>query len=314
MKFYVAVTDTHWYEFLSLREYDNVNFWQPGGNTNFRILSPGEPFLFKLKRTDFIGGVGFFSSSALLPISFAWDLFGLKNGSESFEDFVSTITRLRSPYNTMAENPDIGCIVLTNPVFFQESDWISIPSNFSRNIVQGKSYNTDESFGEKLWDDVQKVLHNYDFYQHSEGTKSQLILEPSAAGQYGKSILTKVRLGQDAFRLMVTDAYFRKCAITGEKTLPVLESAHIKPYSKSGPHFISNALLLRSDLHKLLDRGYITITEEYRVEVSRRIKQEYENGKEYLKLHGLKLSTLPIRESDKPSKEFILWHNTKIFK
>ena len=73
--------------------------------------------------------------------------------------------------------------------------------------------------------------------------KSQLILEDTESPMYGKSILTKVRLGQGAFRVLVTDAYNRKCAISGEKTLPVLEAAHIKPYSESGSHFISNALI-----------------------------------------------------------------------
>ena len=50
-----------------------------------------------------------------------------------------------------------------------------------------------------------------------------------------------------------------RCAISGEKTLPTLETAHIKPYAESGPHAISNGLLLRSDLHKLFDSGYLIL-------------------------------------------------------
>jgi putative restriction endonuclease len=80
------------------------------------------------------------------------------------------------------------------------------------------------------------------------------------------------RLGQGAFRVLVTDAYQRRCAVTGERTLPVLESAHIKPYARSGPHSNNNGLLLRSDLHKLFDLGYITVTGDMRIEVSKRIK------------------------------------------
>jgi hypothetical protein len=38
-------------------------------------------------------------------------------------------------------------------------------------------------------------------------------------------------------------------------------------------------ILLRSDLHKLFDLGYITLTTDYHVEVSNRIKEEYENGR-----------------------------------
>lgn len=144
--------------------------------------------------------------------------------------------------------------------------------------------------------------------------KSQLILEEPSSPAYGNSILTKVRLGQGAFRVLVTDAYARRCSITGEKTLPVLEAAHIKPYAESGPHFISNAILLRSDIHKLFDFGYLTITNDHKIEVSSRIKEEFQNGKEYYQFHGKDLMFLPSREIDKPNAKYIDWHNTNIYK
>jgi putative restriction endonuclease len=118
-------------------------------------------------------------------------------------------------------------------------------------------------------------------------------------------------MGQGAFRLKLTDAYQRRCSFTGERTLPVLEAAHIKPYSESGPHLLSNGLVLRSDLHKLFDDHYLTITSDYKVEVSLRIKQEFENGKEYYKFHGQPLLYLPLQLKDQPAKEFIDYHNNK---
>ena len=146
-----------------------------------------------------------------------------------------------------------------------------------------------------------------------EGEKSQLMLEEPSA-QYGKDVLTKVRLGQGAFRVLVTDAYSRKCAVSGERTLPVLEAVHIKRYSASGPHFISNALLLRSDIHKLFDGGYLTITNDLKVEVSSRIKEEFENGREYYQYHGKNLLFLPNSVIDKPNERYIDWHNTNIYR
>jgi len=107
----------------------------------------------------------------------------------------------------------------------------------------------------------------------------------------------------------VTDAYARRCAITGEKTLPALEAGHIRPYAKNGPHEIRNGLLLRSDLHNLFDLGYLTVTLDYRVEVSRRIREEFENGRHYYALHGQSLAVLPQHESTRPAPEFIEWHN-----
>ena len=125
--------------------------------------------------------------------------------------------------------------------------------------------------------------------------------------------MTKVRLGQGAFRVKLTDAYQRKCAISGERTLPVLEAAHIKAYSESGPNHIANGILMRADLHKLFDTGYITITKNLKVEVSRKIKEEFENGKDYYKLHGQSMLQLPEKTSDSPNATYIDWHNTQVY-
>jgi putative restriction endonuclease len=87
----------------------------------------------------------------------------------------------------------------------------------------------------------------------------------------------------------------------------ILELA--KPYSLFGPHATNNGLLLRADLHKLFDNHYITITPDLYVEVSSRIKEEYDNGREYYQMHGKKLMIIPEKDSDKPSQEYLEWHN-----
>ena len=47
----------------------------------------------------------------------------------------------------------------------------------------------------------------------------------------------------------------------------------------TAPHEVRNGVLLRADLHRLLDQSYATITKDYRLEVSPRPKQEFENGR-----------------------------------
>lgn len=312
MKFYLGVTDNHWYNYLARLDREEVNFWQPGGNAAFRVLTSGAPFLFKLKSPiNAIGGIGFFSSHTFLPISIAWDYFGKSNGCDSFKELQRMILQYRN--DKINSNPTIGCVILTNPIFFKKEDWINTPEDWSINIVQGKSYSTETTIGNELWLKIDRLLQKY-LYQLADEEKSQLILEDSESPMYGRSVLTKVRLGQGAFRVLVTDAYNRKCAISGERTLPVLEAAHIKQYAESGPHFISNALLLRSDLHKLFDAGYLTITPDLKVEVSKRIQEEYENGGEYYKFHGGDLKNLPNRITDKPESRFVEWHNENVYR
>jgi len=71
VRFFVGITDREWFDFLSrLKRLDEVNFWQPSGNRQFRNLHIGEPFLFKLHSPDnYIVGGGFFSHSTILPAS-----------------------------------------------------------------------------------------------------------------------------------------------------------------------------------------------------------------------------------------------------
>jgi putative restriction endonuclease len=113
--------------------------------------------------------------------------------------------------------------------------------------------------------------------------------------------------------VLVTEAYQRRCAITGEKTLPVLHAAHIKPYSLNGPHAVSNGILLRQDLHTLFDRGYLTVTDDYHVEVSRRIKEDYGNGRDYYALRGKQLLEIPKSVQDRPAREYLRWHNEEVY-
>ncbi len=311
MKFYLGVTDNYWYNFLAQQDREDVNFWKPGGKRTFKALPSGAPFLFKLKSPiNAIGGIGFFSSFSFLPLSIAWDTFDKGNGCRSLSELQKMIFQYRND-NTVS-NPTIGCVILTNPLFFNKVDWIPAPDDWRKHEMEGQIYSTETEIGQQLWNKIELLLQKY-LYNIPDEEKNQLILEEPEA-QYGNSVLRKVRLGQGAFRIMVTDAYKRKCAISGERTLPVLESAHIKPYSESGPHFISNALLLRSDLHKLFDSGYLTITVDLKVEVSKRIKEEFENGKEYYRFHGGDLFNLPSRVKDKPEGRFIEWHNENIFK
>lgn len=312
MKFYIGVTDNNWYNFLKDKNPENVNFWQPGGNTAFKALLPGAPFLFKLKSpTNAIGGMGFFTSHSFLPLSIAWDAFGITNGCNTYQQFQGLILKYRQHDKNV--NPTIGCIILTNPIFFNRQDWIPLPPDWSPNIVQGKSYSTETPIGRELWQKVQLLLSSY-LPAATNVEDNQLMLEEPTAPLYGNDILTKIRLGQGAFRILVTDAYNRRCAISGERTLPVLEAAHIKPFNVAGPNFVSNALLLRSDLHKLFDAGYITITKDLKVEVSKRIKEEFENGKEYYRFHGENVFNLPKRQMDQPKARFVEWHNENVYK
>lgn len=300
MRFWVGVTDNSWYGFLSRSGVDEVNFWQPSGTAPFSHLAPGAPFLFKLKRPHHhIAGGGWFVKFSRLPLSLAWEAFEHKNGAANREEFEALIRALAR--NRNERDPEIGCTVLTAPFFWSQDHWIAEPPGFAPNIVRGRFYDTTQADGVRLWARVRERL--------DVGTVDALRDTPDGVPRYGDLLQVRQRLGQGAFRVLVTDAYQRHCAITGESTLPVLEAAHIKPYAESGPHDLGNGLLLRSDFHKLFDTGLVTVTEDYRVLVSPRIREAWFNGKAYYRLHGKALANLPANEAERPAPAFLRWHN-----
>lgn len=308
MKIWVGVTDKNWYEHLTILRPEEVNFWQPSGSRSFRVLQPGEPFLFKLHSPDnFVVGGGYFVRYSALPVSLAWDAFGQKNGVRDLGDLLTRVRRYRTDDRSI--DPIIGCNVLAEPFFFERRDWIPAPSSWAPNIVQGKTYVSDLNEGAELWTAVQeRVLAAHGIRE--SGPESAINDER----RFGAEYLTRGRLGQGAFRVLVTDAYLRRCAVTGERTLPVLEAAHIKPYAADGPHAVRNGILLRSDLHKLFDLGYVTVTPDLKLEVSPRLREEWENGREYYAYHGKDLMFRPTEAANLPGGEYLRWHNDQRFR
>jgi len=301
MKSFVGITDFEWFDLLRrVSDLDEVNFWQPGGSRQFKTLNPGDLFLFKLHSPrNFIVGGGVFAHSSLLPLSLAWSSFGIANGVRSLAEMRARTLRYRRSSPADREDFTVGCILLTQPFFLPEESWIPVPGDWSPNIVQGKTYDLTVEPGASMYRELQAAL-------------AGLQLRESAEERYGSPIAVRPRLGQGSFRVVVTDAYERRCAVTGERVLPVLEAAHVRPYASGGAHSIENGLLLRSDVHTLFDRGYLTITHDHRVEVSTRIRDEFHNGREYYALHGREVRS-PERPDEILSPENISWHNEQVY-
>ena len=174
----------------------------------------------------------------------------------------------------------------------------------------------DEVLGRRLWDEVQDRLAKSTRARPAEGTLfSSKSSEPAA--RFGEPTLVHPRLGQGSFRVLVTDAYERRCAVTLERTLPALEAAHIRPYAEGGSHDISNGLFLRADIHRLFDQGFVTVTPDYQFRVSRRLQDEYENGRIYYDLEErIRRSGgihIPKDPANRPEPELLRWHSSDRF-
>jgi putative restriction endonuclease len=277
----------------------DVNFWQPSAKSP-KKMEAGTPFFFKLKAPhNAICGFGYFHSFTVLPVWLAWETFERANGVQSLRELEERIGLIRRGAG-IAERPEIGCCLVAQAQVWHEDDWIPQPSDWKPRTVTGATYDLTVGEGRRVW------------MEALARAPAQPLAQPVAADgpRHGTPVLVTPRLGQGIFRVAVLDAYGRACAVTGEHSLPVLDAAHIRPFAEGGTHSVENGLALRTDLHRLFDRGYVTFDEEERMVVSRRLREKWENGKTYYSLEGTRLRHPgPVR----PAADALSWHRDQVF-
>ena len=305
MKFYVGITDMDWFRFLKAAGASEANFWNPGGTKTFKALEPGGLFLFKHHKGDGgkIAGCGFFVRSELLPINLAWQAFGEENGCASFVEMKERIQKYRvSNGASLESSPNIGCTILTQTVFFDEPDWIDPPSDWCGPIVSGKTYDTADSIGSALYEEVMLRLRAVG--------RTELAVEPAVGTPAASARLVP---GSGMFRLLVAESYGKRCAITGMDAIPALVAAHIKPVSAGGRNIVPNGLFLRADLGTLFSRGFLTVSaDDLRVRVARDVSALYPGGRLYNAFDGHKIE-LPSDPTLAPDRDLLDWHNKNVF-
>ena len=304
----MGVTDHSWYHYLAARPWLNeVNFWRPGDQREFRTLSAGEPFFFKTHHPhNRVVGGGLFSGFASLRISEAWELFGAGNGVDSLAGMRNLVGGYRRRRIEPGEDPSIGCVLIRDTAFFHADDDAGPPPGLKPNVVQGKGYDLADPavagyFGELLT----RLLGGTVPFDTSDTSRG--------GPTYGDPRLTPQRLGQQAFQAVVLQAYSRRCAVTGDRIRPVLQAAHIRPLPAGGDHRLDNGLLLRSDVHTLYDRGYLGVDPKFRLMVSPRLRDEFGNGEQFYARAGTPIA-VPERRADRPNREFLEWHLGEVFK
>lgn len=295
----VANTDRGWYEFLRGRpDLSEVNFWSPSPRRTFR----GDrmtPFFFRLKAPHkAVAGFAFFARYERLPVWLAWEAFGAGNGTDSFQDLTERLEKLREHIRfEPPPGPDeIGCTILLDPVFFPEGR------------TQGyRYYDLESGEGRLLWDRCRESARLVARRSYSE---PPAVIERAA--RYGAAQIILPRMGQGSFRIATLQAYDRACAVTGEHSLPALEAAHIWPFHAGGQHEVSNGILLRADLHRLFDRGYLTVTPELTLQVSFRLRADFHNGRTYYPFDE-KQVRVPSNAADRPNPDHLDWHRRNVF-
>lgn len=295
---YVAVTDPVWLQRLGRHGIREANFWRP--RPTRPVQERGTPWIFKVRGSDRIGGYGFFSYYTVMPSGVAWETFGLANGVESYAEMRERLASLR---RAGPGEDDVGCVVLSEVAVLPQNAQLDAPRDWKPNIQQGQYYDLARDEGARVWAELMAAAP-------APVAMSALQQVP---GGFGAPAMYLPRLGQGAFRLMVMDAYGRRCAVTGEKTLPALDAAHIRPFHDTASHEVRNGILLRSDIHRLFDQGYVTVTPDLRFRVSSQIRDQFHNGLIYYDLHDHAVR-VPDAVDQHPDTSALEWHSSTIYR
>ena len=311
---FVAVTDPGWYHCLLREGAAEANFWRP--STRRVNLPAGTPFFFKLKApANKIAGFGYFAYFTVLPEWLAWDTFGRANGVATREELVARLRRIREGAGIEADPQErIGCSLLAECRFFPPEAWIEPPGGWSPRTQSGAGIDLTHGDGLRIWMECrERSSIAADAPRAAIELPSRALPSARHSGpRFGAPTLHRPRLGQGIFRVQVLDAYGRACAVTGEHSLPVLDAAHIRPYGQDGDHVVSNGLALRSDIHRLFDRGYVSFDEELRFMVSGRLKDDFNNGRSYYGYRDQPL-LMPTSPELQPDRAALAWHRERVF-
>jgi hypothetical protein len=87
---------------------------------------------------------------------------------------------------------------------------------------------------------------------------SGFLVDLGILGGHRQSVV-RVRVGQPTFRRELLKRYGATCAFTGPQPTDALDAAHMYSYASFGEHDLNAGFLLRADLHRLFDRGLITV-------------------------------------------------------
>lgn len=154
---FIANTDFGWFShFLHRAEPpDEVDFWQPSPH-GFKAIPSGAPFFFRLGAPQkAIAGFGFFVRYERVPVWLAWESFGELNGTDTFAEMTARIEAIRrrtgSALLARPQDYEVGCIMISQPVFFPRDEWVAEYAEWRPRTQSGKTIDVASGDGRRAF-------------------------------------------------------------------------------------------------------------------------------------------------------------------
>lgn len=178
----------------------------------------------------------------------------------------------------------------TTVIYHGELDFLHSSPITSDNVVIGDK-NVIDAIGNQQEQIIQTANH-----------------ETSTEEQLGANLFNS-----RSFRDFVMLAYNYKCAITRQviscNGFINLEAAHIKPQAHNGAFLPCNGIAMSRDLHFAFDKGFFTLTPDYRVKVH----EDVLNTDSYINQYDNTQIFIPQVEYFRPREEFLIHHRQYVY-
>lgn len=82
------------------------------------------------------------------------------NGTRDEHDLLVRLDRLGGRDSQgLGRNRLIGCVAITEPIFFAPDEWVAVPSDWARNIVSGRTEDLSRGEGLRMWSERRHPRH-----------------------------------------------------------------------------------------------------------------------------------------------------------
>lgn len=120
------------------------------------------------------------------------------------------------------------------------------------------------------------------------------------------------------FRREIVKLYDETCSMSGLRvsanfTITMVDACHIEQFAKTFNNHPTNGIALCPNLHRVFDRGLISVNDNYEIILSKSFKENTESEYSFHKLEG-KSIILPKNSQYNPSLEGFTWHRKNVFK
>jgi len=185
----------------------------------------------------------------------------------------------------------------------------SAESRASLRAILVKTY-----FAEEIQSVVLEQMHvNYDAYLYSkallEASEPHVELETTEINQKARD---------QGFRKAIVTLYKHRCALCGIRMLTpeghtIVEGAHIIPWSINQDDQPTNGMALCKLCHWSFDEGFVSVSNNYEVLVSRQVRTDQNLPGHILTLSDRQIFT-PATEKFWPGQENLTWHRKKVYR